>query len=39
MSAPETPLFVEIGNVPRDYAWGRVDGVAGVNNNLEVRAG
>jgi mannose-6-phosphate isomerase len=30
MSAPETPLFVEIGNVPRDYAWGRIDGVAGV---------
>ncbi|MGN8027416.1 mannose-6-phosphate isomerase, class I [Microbacterium sp. 22242] len=24
------PLFVEIGNDPRDYAWGRVDGVAGV---------
>ncbi|MBS1698360.1 MAG: mannose-6-phosphate isomerase, class I [Actinobacteria bacterium] len=23
-------MFVEIGNVPRDYAWGRVDGVAGV---------
>lgn len=24
------PLFVEIGNDPRDYAWGRVDGVATV---------
>lgn len=24
------PLFVEIANTPRDYAWGRVDGVAGV---------
>ena len=30
MSTPETPLFVEIGNEPRDYAWGRVDGVAQV---------
>lgn len=30
MSASPEPLFVPIGNVPRDYAWGRVDGVAGV---------
>jgi len=30
MSAPSTPLFVPIGNEPRDYAWGRADGVAGV---------
>ena len=30
MSAHQTPLFVEIGNEPRDYAWGRVDGVAQV---------
>lgn len=30
MSASSEPLFVEIGNLPRDYAWGRVDGVAGV---------
>ncbi|GAA4479635.1 mannose-6-phosphate isomerase, class I [Microbacterium panaciterrae] len=30
MSTPTPPLFVEIGNDPRDYAWGRVDGVAQV---------
>ncbi|MDQ4214881.1 mannose-6-phosphate isomerase, class I [Microbacterium capsulatum] len=30
MSTPPTPLFVEIGNDPRDYAWGRIDGVAEV---------
>lgn len=30
MSAPSSPLFVPIGNEPRDYAWGRVDGVADV---------
>ena len=30
MSAHENELFVQIGNEPRDYAWGRVDGVAGV---------
>ncbi len=30
MTASSEPLFVEIANVPRDYAWGRIDGVAGV---------
>jgi len=30
MSAHENEVFVPIGNAPRDYAWGRVDGVAGV---------
>jgi len=23
-----TPLFLEIDNTPREYAWGLVDGVA-----------
>ena len=34
MNAPTGALFVEIGNAPRDYAWGRVDGVAGVLGDL-----
>lgn len=29
-AAAASPLLVEIGNEPRDYAWGRIDGVAEV---------